>query len=291
MINILKEEIFYHLLFLINQICAKIIQQTYIYIGGVWQLVLSPDFKSVCRGAERPEVCSIRTHPRHSCSRGKKMSSFDIVVLFLLGLGAITGFQKGLITGLARLAGKIAAIVVALLFHQQFLSFIEPVFNLRGIIEPRVVGLLTRIVASQTNSEGSTETFVQPMLTEATIVITDYALKIIGLLLLFIVLSVAINIFITLVVTPLAKSLGIVNRGGGLAFGALSTIVVLCLVVGIASPFLSTANSGIINTSQSFLYPWLLEGYQLLLSFIGVFDSELLTNPFEALPIFNGTPI
>lgn len=219
------------------------------------------------------------------------MSGFDIAVLFLLGLGAITGFQKGLITGIARLAGKIAAIVVALLFHQQFLTFIEPVFNLRGIIEPRVVGLLTKIMASKDNSEGSTEAFFQPMLTEATIAITDYALKICGLLLLFIVLSVIINIFITLIVTPLAKSLGIVNRGGGLVFGALSTLIVLCIIVGMASPFLSTGSSGIINTSQSFLYPWLLEGYQLLLSFIGVFDSELLTNPFEALPIFKGTAI
>lgn len=219
------------------------------------------------------------------------MSSIDIVIIFLLGLGAITGFQKGLITGIARLVGKIAAIVIALLFHQQFLSFIEPIFNLRGIIEPRVVGLLTKIVTSQVNSEGSTETFIQPVLTEATIVITDYALKILGLLLLFIILSVIINIFITLVVTPLAKSLGLVNRGGGLAFGALSTIVVLCLIVGITSPFLNTANAGIINTSESFIYPWLLEGYQLLLYFIAVFDSELLMNPFDSLPIFNGTPI
>ncbi len=219
------------------------------------------------------------------------MSGFDIVVLFLLGLGAITGFQKGLITGIARLVGKIAAIVVALLFHQQFLSLIEPVFNLRGIIEPRVVALLTKIMASKDNSEGSTEAFIQPMLTEATITITDYTLKIIGLLLLFIILSVIINIFITFIVTPLAKSLGIVNKGGGLAFGALSTIIVLCIVVGMTAPFLNTANSGIINTNQSFLFPWLLEGYQQLLSFMGAFDSELLTNPFEGLPIHNGTPI
>ncbi|KUO61903.1 MAG: hypothetical protein APF84_04500 [Gracilibacter sp. BRH_c7a] len=221
------------------------------------------------------------------------MSVFDVVVLILLGLGAITGFQKGLITGIARLAGKIAAIVVAVLFHQQFLSFIEPVFNLRTLIEPRIAGLLAKVVEGKAipGATGQEEAFVQPMLTEATMVITDYALKIIGLLLLFIVLSVIINIFITVVITPLAKSLGLVNRGGGLAFGALSTIIVLCLIVGMASPFLSTGNPGIINTNSSLLYPWLLEGYQLLLSFIAVFDSEFLTNPFEALPILKGTPI
>lgn len=34
--------------------------------GDGWWLVLLPDFKSACRDAERSEVCSIRTHPRHN---------------------------------------------------------------------------------------------------------------------------------------------------------------------------------------------------------------------------------
>lgn len=256
--------------------------------------MLSPDFKSACRGAERSEVCSIRTHPRHSYLGGEKekMSSFDLVVLVLLGLGAITGFQKGLITGVARLAGKIVAIVAALLFHQQFLIFIEPVFNLREIIEPRVEGFLAKFVESKAvPGVAGQDAFLQPMLTEATVALTDYAMKICGLLLLFIVLSVIINIIITLVITPLARSLGLINRGGGLAFGALSSFIVLCLVVGMASPFINTADTGIINTSDSILYPWLLEGYELLLSLIAVFDSDFLTNPFETLPLLKGTPI
>ena len=221
------------------------------------------------------------------------MSSFDLIVLALLGLGAVTGFQKGLITGVARLAGKIAAIVAALIFHQQFLSFIEPVLNLRKMVEPRVEGLLAKLVESKaiSGSIGDGDGFLQPMLTEATIMVTDYALKIIGLLLLFIILSIIINILIALVITPLARSLGFVNRGGGLAFGILSSFVVLCLVVGMASPFLNTADIGIINTSSSIIYPWLLEGYQVLLSLLAVFDSDFLMNPFEALPLFKGTPV
>jgi len=44
-----------------NNECVNIIVNN----GDGWWLVLLPDFKSACRDAERSEVCSIRTHPRH----------------------------------------------------------------------------------------------------------------------------------------------------------------------------------------------------------------------------------
>ena len=220
------------------------------------------------------------------------MSGFDLVVLVLLGFGAVTGFQKGLITGAARLAGKIAAIVIALLFHQQFISLIEPVFDLEAMIEPKVEGFLAKIAESTAISGSSGEgSLLQPMLTEATIAVTDYVLTICGLLLLFIAVSVIINIIITIVITPLARSLSLVNRGGGLAFGLLSTFIVLSLVIGLTSPFINTTDTGIISTGESFIYPILLTGYDSILAVISVFDSEILTNPFEAFPLLKGTPV
>lgn len=216
------------------------------------------------------------------------MNIFDLIVLLLIGVGGITGFQKGLLTGLARLAGKIAAIALALIFNQQFLDTVEPVFNVRNIIEPKVEGFLIRIAETKAVSGplGEADALIQPVLVEATAVLTDYTLKICSILVLFFLVSLVINIIITLVITPLAKSLGLLNRGGGLFFGILSTYVVLCLLAGLVSPFMITSGSGMAETS--YVYPWLIGGYEIMLSFLAVFYTDFLTNPLEAFPLING---
>lgn len=254
----------------------------------MWQLVLSPDFKSACRDAERSEVCSIRTHPRQFLQGGEKVNVFDLVVLVLIGVGGITGFQKGLITGIARLAAKIAAIAAALLFHRQFLDTVEPVFNVRDIIEPRIEGFLINIAETKAVSGplGEAGVLIQPVLAEATSVVTDYTLKICSILVLFLLVSLALNIIISLVITPLAKSLGLLNRGGGLFFGALSTYVVLCLIIGLVSPFLASSGSGVLNSSL--VYPWLIGGYEVFLSILALFAHDILTSPLESFPLIDG---
>jgi uncharacterized membrane protein required for colicin V production len=49
------------------------------------------------------------------------LNTFDLIILGLLFFGGIAGFQKGLITGLSRFVGKIAAIVIAVVFIASFL--------------------------------------------------------------------------------------------------------------------------------------------------------------------------
>jgi hypothetical protein len=98
-------------------------------------------------------------------------------------------------------------------------------------------------------------------------------------------------LIIALVITPLAKTLSIVDRGGGLAFGLMSSLVGICLIVGIFSPFLTTTGSGIFAVNTSFLFPWLIQGYNLLLAGISVFAGDILTNPLESFPLFRQTPV
>lgn len=223
------------------------------------------------------------------------MNTFDIIVLILLALGGITGFRKGLLTGMARLLGEIAAIAAAVVFHMRFLDMIEPVFNLRGIIEPKINSLVVKVLESKAvipdMVPGDMGGLVIPVIEEATVALTDYILKIIALIILFLLASFLINLLISLLVTPLAKSLGIVNRGGGLAFGFLTIFIVLSLIVGMASPVLTAASAAGIKTNDSLFYPILMNGYEVILSVISVFAGDFLANPLEMLPQIKSMPI
>ncbi len=222
------------------------------------------------------------------------MNTFDFIILGLLAFGGIAGFRKGLITGLSRFLGKIAAIGIAVFFHPEFLQKVEPVLKLREKIEPKIGSFLTKVAEGKTPGKGQfadPDALVQPMIGEATIVLTDYVLKIGALLVLFFLIAFLINLLIAVVITPLAKTLSFVNRGGGLVFGILSTTLVLCLIIGLMAPFLTTANPGIFKASSSLLYPWLIQGYEILVCMIFAVAGDFLFNPLEAFPLFQETAI
>jgi len=221
------------------------------------------------------------------------MSTFDIIILVLLALGGIAGFQKGLITGVAKLIGKIAAIGIAFVFNRQFLGLIENIVEVREMVEPRVGNFLARVleVRIAEGAYGNSNALIEPVLGQATTAMTNYVLKIGSIIILFILAVFIINLIIAVVITPLAKSLSFVNRGGGLAFGVLSSGIVLCLIVGLLNPFLSTAGPGALEVNQSLLFSWMVGIYKLLISFISGFSGDVLSNPLDALPVFKETSL
>lgn len=220
------------------------------------------------------------------------MSTFDMIALALLAIGGITGFQKGLITGIARLIGKIASIGIALIFHQPLLNIVEPTLSLEDKLRPIIGGFLIKIADNSILGgiqNGNSQALTQAAIDQTTLVLTEYVLKIGSILVLFIIAAIVFNLIITLIITPLAKNLSFVNRGGGFAFGILSTSVVLVLVVGFFVPFFTVTNPGFI--SNSVLYPWFIQGYHWLLSLISVFAGDFLSNPLESFPLFKGVAV
>jgi uncharacterized membrane protein required for colicin V production len=220
------------------------------------------------------------------------LNTFDIVVLVLLALGGFAGFQKGLITGLARFIGKLAALGIAVLFHKDFLQAVEPFLDFRALIEPKIGSFLAAILASKVTfggQFGDPGTLVEPAIAEATAVLTDYVLKISSLLLLFLLAVLAINILIALIITPLAKSLSFVNRGGGFILGILGMLFGLCLFIGLLMPFITAAD--FLNTGNSLVYPWLWRGYELVKSLVAALAGDIFKNPLDAFPAFTGTPL
>lgn len=221
------------------------------------------------------------------------MNTFDFLILAVLAIGAFAGFRKGFITGIARFLGKIAAVVIAVLFHDEFLSIADGAFSLKAKITPTINDFLSGVLAGKIDQSepAFSEALLEPFLSNTTVLVTNYFLKISSLIILFLIAGFGINLFISLFIKPLAKSLSLVNRGGGLIFGFFSSMVGVCLIVGLITPFLTATTWGVNNLSYSVTYPFVSRGYDLILSLVSSFADGTLANPFENLPIDWQTPI
>jgi len=215
------------------------------------------------------------------------VNTFDIIILILLAFGGILGFNKGLITGFTRFVGKIISIGLAFIFHGQFISLFEDLFKIREIIDSSLSAVLAKVI---NNRITTADNLLQSAAGQLTSVITDYLLIIFSIVILFIVVSTIINLLISLIITPVAKNLGLINRGGGLAFGLLGSYVVLCLLIGLTAPFLTTWSNGALGIGDSLLFPLLLQGYDLQLSLLSGFSDDILTNSLYSMPLIPKTP-
>lgn len=213
------------------------------------------------------------------------MNALDAAALIILAIGGLAGYQKGLITGFSHFVGKIASLVIALLYHQQFLQTLEPFLHLRDKIQPKISAFLLRVALERIGGggslSGSAEKLVQPAISQTAVSLTDYILMIGSVILLFLLTSLAINIFISIIVNPIAGSMGIINRGGGLLFGVLSSFVAVCLIVGLTSPLLTIVNSKALKPETSELYPVFISGYVIIKDLSSVIAEDLLTNPLK----------
>ncbi len=170
-------------------------------------------------------------------------------------------YQNGINSGISHFVGKIAALIIALLFHQQFLQTLEPYLHLRDKIQPKISAFLLKTalerIGGGTSISSSSAKLAQPAIAQTAISLTDYILLIGSVILLFLLTSLVINIFIGIIVNPIASSMGMINKGGGLLFGILSSFVVVCLIVGLTAPILSIINSEAFKPEASELYPFL----------------------------------
>lgn len=216
------------------------------------------------------------------------MATFDVIVLILVLLGGVAGLQKGLITGLARLGGKIAAIVIAVVFHQKFIDTIEPFLGLKKLIEPQISAFLAKIIEDKLPAgipSGGAEAFVQPALSQATLALTGYILNIGSLIVLFILVSLLVNLLTSVIFSPLAKGLSFADRGGGFVFGVVGTLLGLCLIVGLIAPFLASGYIGFLKVNHSVFYPWLIQGYDIISAGMKAYAGDILKNPLEGFPM------
>ncbi|HWQ72414.1 MAG TPA: CvpA family protein [Desulfitobacteriaceae bacterium] len=243
------------------------------------------------------------------------MNVIDILILVLIVFGALQGYHKGLINGLAQFAGIIIGFFVASLEYLNVLKWLEQLFPLHSWLEPVINKLILPSLQSQTGAitqqslaqllamlpaglrdalvsgkiiEGPAPTVANGYLEQAaqniSAYLTDRILALLAFVLVFFVIVIIVQIIITILFAPFRIFDGTINRGGGLLFGGLYAFLSLAVISGIFLPLfkLDTQNSGLMLIQQSYFLPYLLQTFQLLSEFFSLQLEEATLNVLKS---------
>ncbi|MDR3288409.1 MAG: CvpA family protein [Peptococcaceae bacterium] len=224
------------------------------------------------------------------------MNITDVLIIGMISLGALLGYKRGLIGGLVNLVGSIAAFLIAAYEYAKIVAWIEAKFQVKEWLEPIVFNLIKPVLETQiqANSGKMIDSVMQLVPPEMWSIlgeeagsaglnsITQNALQQVGHTLAGALTGQILNLFVfaltfflvlfliklagMLVLKPFGLLGGAVNRAGGFIFGAISVALVLAVLAGIISPFITLEIAGTTGTmiQQSVLYPYLLQLFQLV---------------------------
>lgn len=249
------------------------------------------------------------------------MNIVDILIMGLILLGALQGYRKGLIMGLAQFAGSIIGFLVASLEYAKVLKWLEQFFPFQSWLEPVIYRLI--VPAFQTQAGTITQLSIEKILKmlppelrnslevnnilgvqSATSMtkayaeqvthgiagfITDKVLTLLAFALVYFVIVVIIQVLITILLAPLGIFGGAANRGGGLLFGGLFAFSILVVASGVFSPMLKldTQSPSLLLIQHSFFLPYLLQTFQFLSQALSLQISKELQTPFNLLKGFS----
>lgn len=210
------------------------------------------------------------------------MNLVDLVILFLLAMGALNGFKKGLLNSLIGLLSTVLGLFVATKFYPYLADWVEAKYK---VVEKMGTFFAEKFTLPQGVSQLKIGTNGVPdfsmlidklnlspdlknQLLEAFSTISDklastansnagdvlgvcLAETIVKFAAIFVIWQVVtvIAIFLANFITNLTQGtfLGTLNRLGGLSFGALVTMITITIVFGLMNPFLELAQ----HTEQS----------------------------------------
>ncbi|CAA7599794.1 Colicin V production, CvpA [Acididesulfobacillus acetoxydans] len=219
------------------------------------------------------------------------MNIIDVLIIGLILLGALKGYRQGLLGGAVNLIGTLLGFLIASFRYQAVLAWIERYFPVHNWLEPfvyRVVwsqiqsqaqtpdgGVLPKILGGfsalfksfpGTTGLSSLQSVSRGVLVQAaqnlSTVITDNLLRLMafGLVFYAVVLLVHLGAGLLLPLLPLG---GTLNHGAGLILGGLTAAVVLAVLAGLLSPFLTLgAGPEVAVMKNSYFYPLLVRIFQ-----------------------------
>lgn len=232
------------------------------------------------------------------------MNIFDILILGFLILGALQGYRKGLISGLASLLGNLLGFYIAVKEYLNVLGWIELHTPLRQWLEPVVYRFLlpsietqAQITQQQTldrifsmipkelqgligsgtipDLQSYTQNMVQTIAQNMAGVLTDNLMRIVAFFVTYLTVIVILQILVAVVLAPFGIFGSTVNHGGGFFFGALSALVGIAIFIGLISPLLPIFGQSepLILLQQAWFYPYLVQIFEGLQS---IFRLELI---------------
>jgi Colicin V production protein. len=209
----------------------------------------------------------------------------DVIILGFVLLGGLHGYQRGLLTSIVGFLSSIVGFLVAAKEYMPALRWAEQYFPLKEWIEPIIYRLLLPSVQAKADTiqqqalgsilgalpsewrsifenlqGGNLSGTIEKVTHNLAGMLAENILGLIAFGCVFYIVVVIIHIIVSILLHPLGSWSGSINRGGGLIFGVLSTIIGLSVLIGLISPFLQIGVGGSFNTlvQSSLFSPYLV---------------------------------
>ncbi len=243
------------------------------------------------------------------------MNIVDVLILGLILLGALQGYRRGLLSGLANFMGSLAGFVLAAHNYEAVLKALEKRFPLQVWVEPFVYKVIWAQIQTQaqvlngsileqilslfplelrslvTNGKGALQSVTQGVLEEAAhrmaVSLAENLLRLFAFALVFYGVYLLVHLAVGIFLRPLGAFSGTLNHGGGLMFGGLSVFVALAVLTGILSPVLALGISPkLVLIQESWFYPQFLQLFKLLDQVFAAQVVPKLLDPLQLKNIF-----
>lgn len=236
------------------------------------------------------------------------MNLIDILILGFILLGALHGYQRGLISSIVNFLSSIVGFLVASWKYMVALHWVEQYFPLQEWLEPVIYRAILPAVQAKASSiqhqalgnilgalppewRSLFETVPGVQMPQALEQVThrlagmftERILSLIAFGCVFYLVVFIIQVLISTLLRPFGSWGGSFNRGGGLVFGGLSALIVISVMAGLFSPLLQLGFGGSVNAliQNSTFYPNLVEIFRALDQLFTAQLSQRLIEPLS----------
>jgi uncharacterized membrane protein required for colicin V production len=236
------------------------------------------------------------------------MNLIDVLILGFVLIGALNGYRKGLLTSIINLLSYMAGFLIASWEYLTALHSVEKYIPLQQWLEPIVYRTLLPLVKAKAstleqqvlgNILGSLPVEWRSIFASANIsgsqmtqsieqathhlagVLTDRILSLIAFGFVFYGVVLLVQLIMALILKPLGSFGGSLNRGGGLFFGGVSSLIGLAVFAGLISPLFHLGVGGGLAAllQNSTAYPYLLKIFNAMDQAFSAKLSQKLLEP------------
>jgi uncharacterized membrane protein required for colicin V production len=237
------------------------------------------------------------------------MNLIDVLILGLILLGALHGYQRGLITSVVNFLSSIVGFLVATWKYMAALHWAQQYFPLQQWLEPVIYRAILPAVQAKALSlqqqvlgnilgelplewrsifdtsiipSGQMPQAIEKVTHNLSGMLTERILSLIAFGVVFYLVVLLIQLLVAILLRPFGSWGGTFNRGGGLMFGGLSALIGLAVLAGLFFPLLKLDLGGSFNTliQNSYFYPYLVGIFN---SLDQVFSAQLSQKLLEPL--------
>ncbi|HBW37122.1 CvpA family protein [Desulfosporosinus sp. BICA1-9] len=242
------------------------------------------------------------------------MNLLDVLILGFILLGALRGYQRGLLTSIVNFLSGIAGFLVAVWQYKAALRWVEQYFPLQQWLEPVIFRVVLPAVQSKADtlqqqflgsilsslppelrsffSSSNLPSLPMPQTIEQVShhlagVLTERILNLIAFGVVFYTVVLIFQLGCAILLRPFGSWRGSLNRGGGLLFGGLGSLIGLSVLAGLFSPLLNLGVGQSYNVliQNSYFYPYLVGIFNGLDQ---IFSAQLRQNLLDPLTLDKG---